>query len=221
MTEHDGPLGPDIKREDVAYQLEGDFLEVCDCFTICPCWTGRSPDEEVCTGVFAWVIAKGEIDDVRVAGRTVVSISTHEGHRDQAHQRVHIFVDEAASDAEIGVLAPTFAGLRGGPLGDLGRILGELHSVERKAIRVETEGRRTRLTVDRSIEAEAQTMVGPNGEIMTLANARLSSVLGNPAEVGVASRFRIGMPGTGIDIDLHDRSAMRGAFAYRHNPEKP
>ena len=49
---------------DKAYALRGDFLEVCNCKTICPCWTGRAPDEEVCTGVFAWVIDDGEIDGV-------------------------------------------------------------------------------------------------------------------------------------------------------------
>lgn len=223
MNEH-GPipdLDPNIEREEVAYELKGDFLEVCDCFTICPCWTGRSPDEGICTGVFAWVIQTGNIDGIGVSGRTVVSVSTHEGNRDQAHQRVQMFIDEPASNAEIEALAPTFAGLRGGPLGDLGRILGELLGVERRAIQVETEGRRTRLTVGRSIEAETQSIVGPNGEPMALSNARLSTVLGNPAEVGLASRFRVGMPGSGIDLDLRGRSAMRGTFSYRHDPKKP
>ena len=41
------------------YAMQGAFLEVCDCWTICPCWTGRGPDEDVCTGVFAWVIEDG------------------------------------------------------------------------------------------------------------------------------------------------------------------
>lgn len=222
MNEHGGmPVpGPDLERRDVAYDLQGDFLEVCDCFTICACWTGGAPDEGECTGVFAWVIGQGSIDGVGVAGRTVVSVSTHEGHRDQAHQRVQIFVDEAASDAEVAVLAPTFAGLRGGPLGDLGRILGVLDAVERKSIQVAIDGARAKLTVGRSIEASTRLLVGPNGQIMTLANAKLSTVLGNPAEVGVASRFRVGMPGSGIDLDLRGRSAMRGAFAYRHEPTK-
>ena len=210
-----------LERRDAPYQLRGDFLEVCDCYTICPCWTGRNPDEAICTGVFAWVIAGGEIDGVPVAGRTVVSVSTHEGHRDEAKQRVRLFVDREASDGEIKVLAPAFAGLLGGPLGDLGRILGELLGVERREIKIESEGRRTRLTVGRSIEADAYILVTPTGEATTLANARLSAVLGSPAEVGIASRFRVGMPGFGLDLDLRGRSAMRGTFAYRNEPPEP
>ena len=212
------PTPPPVPKLEAAYRLSGDFLEVCDCFTICPCWLGRVPDEDACTGVFAWVIDEGVIDKVDVKGRTVVSISTHEGHRELALQRVVIFVDEGATDQQAGLLASTFAGAYGGPLGELSVLLGDLLSVEKAPIKVETEGRRARLTVGRVIDLDTALTVGPNGETTSLSNARLSSVLGNPAHVGLASRLKVGMPGKGIDIDLRGRSAMRGRFDYSHKP---
>lgn len=203
-----------------AYDISGDFLEVCDCFTICPCWTGRNPDGEVCTGAFAWVIEKGKVDGVDVGGQIVVSISTHSGHREKAKQRVMIFVSEEASDAQAKALAGAFSGLYGGPLNELGRILGELVRVERAPIEVEFGERHARLTVGQRITAETETLIGPQDEPMTLTGARLSEVLGTPAEVGVSHRLKAGLPELGIDLDVKDRSAMRGAFTYRHKPGK-
>lgn len=202
----------------VPYDLSGDFLEVCDCFTICPCWTGRSPDDGECTGVFAWAVAEGTIDGVDVGGRTVVSVSTHEGHRDSSHQRVLLFVDEGTDDGQAPLLLGAFAGLFGGPLGDLGRILGTLLAAARAEIAVDLWGARARLTVGRVIEAESAPVLGPAGAPTTLSGARLSVVLGDPAEVGVARRLKMALPWYGLDLDLRGRSAMRGAFAYRHEP---
>ena len=200
----------------VAYAMQGDFLEVCDCYTICPCWTGRAPDDEVCTGVFAWVIASGAIDGVEVGGRTVVSVSTHSGHRREARQRVMLFVDQDSSDEQVLALAGAFSGMNGGPLGELSNLLGELLGVERAAIEVELGARQARLSVGTKVHAETTTLVGPGGEPTTLAGARLSSVLGTPAEVGESRRFKVALAPLGIQLDLQGRSAMRGRFSYRH-----
>jgi hypothetical protein len=198
------------------YEMEGDFLEVCDCFTICPCWTGKGPDGDECTGVFAWVVRSGRIDGVEVAGRIVVSVSTHQGHRDNAHQNVLLFVDKGADDRQAEALIGAFTGHYGGPLGDLSRVLGAILAATRAEIVVETVGPQTRLTVDRVIESESIAGVGPAGAPMRLSGARLSEVLGDPADVAAARRIRLSMPWHGLDLDVRGRSAMRGAFRYHH-----
>ncbi|MFC0341186.1 DUF1326 domain-containing protein [Paracoccus niistensis] len=204
----------------VPYTLSGDFLEVCDCFTICPCWTGRSPDNGECTGVFAWAIREGQIDGLDMAGRRVVSVSTHEGHRDGADQQVLLFVDDGAGDKEARLLVGTFSGIFGGPLGDLGRILGTLLGAARAKIELDLSGRRARLSVGRVIAAESTPVIGATGRATQLSDARLSAVLGDPAEVGVARSLKVALPWHGLDIDLRERSAMRGPFAYTHDPAR-
>lgn len=214
------PTPPEVPKARAApYALKGEFLEVCDCFTICPCWTGRDPDEDVCTGIFAWVVGEGRIDGVDVGGLTVVSASTHAGNRHDARQRVQLFVSEDADDAQVQALAGAFGGLYGGPLDELGRILGELVSVERVPIEIDFAQRRAKLSVGRAIAADTKTILGPNDEPMTLAGARLSNVLGTPAEVGESLRFKVSLPALGVQIDLQGRSAMRGKFSYRHEPK--
>lgn len=216
---HGDGLDPPVARV-APYALQGDFLEVCDCFTICPCWTGRAPDEDVCTGVFAWVIESGQIDGVDVGGQIAVSVSTHSGHRKDAQQQVQLYVSEDASDDQARVLGGAFSGLYGGPLGELGRLLGELVGVERAPIEVEFKARRATLSVGQRITADTESLTGANGELTMLSGAKLSTVLGTPAEVGESQHVRIDVPRLGIQLDLRGRSAMRGRFAYRHAPDE-
>jgi len=226
MNTHDPSLPPTTgpalpAARAVPYALRGEFLEVCDCYTICPCWTGSSPDEGACIGVFAWVVEHGAIDGVDVGGQAAVSVSTHSGHREGASQRVMLFVGETATDAQAQALAGAFSGVYGGPLGELAGLLGELLGIERVPIEVEFGARRAMLTVGRRIVADTSTLLGHAGRPTTLVDAKLSAVLGSPAEVGVSRRFKVGLPGHGIDLDLRGRSAMRGRFAYEHDPASP
>ena len=112
------------------YRLVGSFYEACDCYSICPCWTGNSPDEGECTGIFTWEIEDGSIDGIDVAGLRAVSVSHHSGFRSDAKQRVVIFVDDRATRQQTDALAAAFSGSLGGPLQELADLLGELLAVE-------------------------------------------------------------------------------------------
>jgi hypothetical protein len=193
------------------------FFEACDCYTICPCWLGNSPDGDECTGIFAWDIQAGKIDGVDVAGLLAVSVSHHSGLRDEARQRVVIFIDERASRVQADALAAAFSGRLGGPLQELGDLLGELLGVERAPIELRREGRMTTLTVDRRIRVEGAATEGPAGR-MTLSEGKLSKVLGSPAEVGESGRFRVALSTQAMDLDLRGRSTMSGRFSYIHLP---
>jgi hypothetical protein len=224
MNDHDEHV-PEVQvpglpaQREAPYSLRGTFLEVCDCFTICPCWSDRVPDEGECTGAFAWFVSEGSIDGIDVSGRKTVSVSMHEGHRDGAKQRVMLFVDDAASKEQAEAMAAVFSGRLGGPLRELSVLLGELLGIETSPIEMTFDGNRSRLTVGRRIVAETTASIGSTGEITTLSDGRLSSVLGRTAQVGVSQRLKVGMPGHGIDIDLRGRSSMRGQFSYENSPK--
>jgi hypothetical protein len=196
--------------------MAGSFIELCDCFTVCPCWVNLPPTEGRCTGVFGWSVETGEIDGVDVGGRSVVSLSFHNGHRNTGDQSVWVYVDERADDPQLNALKAAFTGELGGPLEELGSLLGRLEAVERAAIAMESVGNSLTLTVGRRIEADGTVLRGADGETTELAHARLSKILGTPAEVGTAARLRIDLATQGFDIDVSGRAAMRGRFDYRH-----
>ena len=204
-------------RGTAPYQLHGTFYEACDCNVICPCWLGGDPDEGECTGVFAWEVEQGSIDEVDVSGLRAVSVSQHLGPREEAKQRVVIFVDERATRQQADAMAAAFSGRLGGPLQQLADILGELLAVETAAIDLRREGRLTTLTVGHHIRIEGSTREGPSGRPVTLNDGRLSDVLGARAEVGASGRFRVGLADHGMEVDLRGRSTMSGRFSYVHS----
>jgi hypothetical protein len=168
--------------------------------------------------VCAWEIESGSIDGIDVAGMLAVSVSSHGGPRDEAKQRVMIFVDDRASRVQADAMAAAFSGKLGGPLQELGDLLGELIGVERAAIDLRREGRLTTLTVDGRIRVEGTTREGPAGA-MTLNDGKLTRVLGSPAEIGESGHFRVALAAHKMDIDVRGRSTMSGRFSYTNEPD--
>jgi FtsP/CotA-like multicopper oxidase with cupredoxin domain len=200
------------------YQMRGLFYEACDCFTVCPCWIGHAPDGGECTGVFAWEIEAGSIDGIDVAGLLAVSVSSHGGPRDEAKQRVMIFIDDRATRVQADAMAAAFSGKLGGPLQELGDLLGDLIGVERAAIELRREGRLTTLSVEGRIRVEGTVREGPAGS-MTLKDGKLARVLGSPAEIGESGHFRVALAAHSMDVDVRGRSTMSGRFSYAYEPE--
>lgn len=203
------------KQRNPSYQIKGAFYEFCDCLTVCPCWVGLPPNEQRCTGAFGWKIASGHINGVDVTDRSVVSVSYHSGHRDTGGQEVYIFVDARASDAQFDVLVAAFSGRTGGRLAELQQLMGVLREARRASIDLTTKGRYSSITVDDSIKADGEVILGSDDKITTLSHGRLTGVLGTTAEVGTSTRFRIDLGLGSIGIDVRERAAMRGSFSYR------
>lgn len=197
-----------------AYELAGAFFELCDCKTICPCWVGQSPDDSRCTGAFAWRIDKGTIGPLDMAGRAVVSVSFHSGHRDTGGQEVYVFIDEGATQEQYDSLLLTFTGGNGGPLGELGRLMGVLQGHERAPVGLTAEGDYLSVTVGRTVTGDATVLRGGDGEVTQLAHGQLSEVLGTPADVARSSAFRIDLGVRNLSVEVSGRAAMRGAFRY-------
>jgi hypothetical protein len=240
----------------VSYHLRGTFLEACDCKTLCPCWVGQAPDQNVCNGLFVWSVDGGEtnmLDGHPAQGLRVASVSHHEGTRasGSANQKVAIFVDvppDAPAESQEWVTDPerlrtvveTFAGNRGGPLAGLGALLGELVNVP-DDVNGEELRRRVRRTITLDVSDSSPryqvSVTDPEGAEPELVRVEsdpllsedqvnniqmtysaLSTSLGNPATVGQAARMSLYVPGFApefwLDIDLQDRSATTGAFAY-------
>ena len=211
-----------LEMRDAPYQFSGSFYEACDCYSICPCWTGAKPDEGECTGIFAWAIEQGSIDGVDVSGLKAVSVSHHSGSRNAAaRQRVVIIIDERATQQQSNALVAAFTGSLGGPLEELIELLGELLAVDHSPIMLQREGRLTTFAFGkrRRILVEGATIEGPFERPMSLSNGKLSNVLGSPAEVGESWRMQVGLSSHGMNLDVRGRSTMSGGFSYQHVPD--
>lgn len=199
----------------MAYEMRGQFLEACDCQVMCPCWFDQEPNEDQCTGIVAWHVEQGEIDDLDVSDLTVVSVSYHGGHRHHAKALAALLVDDRASDEQERALAAAFTGKLGGPLAELAEMIDEVSSVQRARISFTYDGATTSVTAGQALTVTMSPLTGSTGRVTTVADAALATMLGTPAEVGSSSRFKLDLSGERFDLDVQGRSANRGRFAYR------
>ena len=201
----------------MSYRMNGRFFEACDCFVPCPCWFDQDPDEDECTGVVAWQIENGEIDDVGVTGLSVVSVSQHGGHRGRARKvRVVLLVDDGASDDQSDLLGRAFSGELGGPLGELARMTGDVAGVEAAKIAFVEDNGAARLDVPKRLAVRSKIVRGSTNRPITIGDGVLATLLGTPGVVGRSSRYRLTVEAAKIDIDVAERSTTSGRFSYAH-----
>jgi len=214
MDEMTAPTPQDPADPQRGYRLGGRFLEACDCEAICPCWIDEVPDEERCTGVYVWDITTGDADGYGLDGLRVASVSFHEGKRRTARQTVVLFIDERADSKQADVLAELFAGKRGGPLGELAMMLGEIAARRRAKIDIVWDGLKATLDIEGQVRVATQPKIGPSGRVTTLTDPAMADELGSPAHVALSDDFRVSVSELEDKVDVKGRSATTGWFSY-------
>ncbi|HWM57566.1 MAG TPA: DUF1326 domain-containing protein [Pseudonocardia sp.] len=210
------------------YLLAGRFVEACDCSLICPCWLDDDPDEDHCTGLFAWHIEEGTINGQPVDGRRVVSVSTHTGGRRDRRTSTALFVDDGATDAQRDLLCSAFAGELEGPLRDLAAVTGVVLQRERARIDLVETATDWQVTVRPAASPEhlvsvtaAQRVFRDETRPLTLHTTALHRELAVPGD-GAVTAYRGGELSVHVPVlpagytDVNGRSGMAGRFRYRH-----
>ena len=198
----------------MGYHLEGRLLEVCECRVLRPCWIGEDPDNKTCDSMQAWHFDKGSIDDIDVSGRTIAAAFHIPGNVLKGGFRAAVYIDDGASDEQYQAILDVYSGKRGGPVGELAKLIGEVVSVERVPINFAvSEGRGTLQIADAGF-AELEPYRGPNGAVTTLADTIFSTVPGAPVFVGKANRYQSKNPRLGHDIDMTGHNALQSTFVF-------
>ena len=215
----------------MGYLLTGVFTEACDCTLICPCWLDDAPDEDHCTGLFAWQLdPAASIDGIGVGGLTVVSVSTHSGGRRAGATSTAIFVSEGATDEQFRLLGEAFSGALDGPLADLAGVSGAVLVKARARIEISADTAGWHIVVGLPgtppgtgtglVEVTGSASVfADEREPLTLTHTALDRELSVGGDGSVVAhrtdRLAVRVPVLpGAYLDVRGRSAMRGRFRY-------
>jgi hypothetical protein len=199
----------------MAYQLEGRMLEVCTCNAICPCWIGEDPDGGHCDGVIAWHMDKGTVDGVDVSGRTIAVLVGIPGNILKGNWRAVVYVDDGCSSQQQEALLNVWTGKLGGPVADLAKLIGKVEGVERVPIAFGVEKGKGTLKIGQAIEAEMVPLQGTKGQTTTLQDSVLTDILGTPAYVGKAPKYRVNASNYGFNVNLQNHSAVQVSFRFQ------
>lgn len=199
----------------MAYDVEGDLLEVCDCGILCPCWVGEDADNGTCEAIVAYRVAKGTINGLGVGGLNLAIMVHIPGNILQGNWKVAVFVDERATKEQEEALLSVWTGKLGGPVADFAKLIGEVVSVQRAPITFDVvEGQGT-LKVAGYADAAMAPFRGPGDLVTTLQNSVFSTIPGSPAYLSKASHYRRNTSSLGLaDVDLKNHNAVQGTFRF-------
>ena len=212
----------------MAYNLEGQLLELCTCGTYCPCRATGETDGGDCDAVNAWHIDKGTINETDVSGLTLVALSHVHGHVLE-DRPVVFYVDDAATDEQQEALLAVWSGHLGGPVADVAHLIGHVVGVERAPITFSSARGRGALKVGETLNARGvhaqeavvlsePTQGAPTHEAAGHAPSRYGDVCttipGSETMIGEAAVWQVKTREYGFDIDLHDHKVIQGRFHF-------
>lgn len=216
------------------YLLKGDFVECCDCFTICPCWVSDLPDEDHCSGLYLWSLGEGStIGGVDVSGMHVAAATFHAV---RAGGQAMFFIDvgnlgNAAKAQAESLLYEAFSGrLQGVGLTALAQLLGA--NLGYRAAGITSNFTNKKFSVE--VNVGQQRIAKANGTdkifkrnpaAMTLKETALGTSLGiDRATVTVQQMGDLTMDVAALPggpLNFRGRSGMRTKFHYASSGHGP
>jgi hypothetical protein len=178
----------------VSWNLEGSYAETCSCELMCPCNLSfdHRATYDYCRVTLVFAIRDGEIEGTAVGGLNFAAIADTPKVMTDVNWRLGLFVDERATDEQADKLVQVFSGQRGGPMGALAPLVGEVLGVERVAIEVRDDGLRHSVRIGDGIDFEIEDIVPfgvetgrpvrfdgmfhPAGSDLTVAEAKRSRI---------------------------------------------
>ena len=197
----------------MSWHLKGSYFETCSCELMCPCNFSfdHGATYDYCRVTLVFNISEGEVEGTDVSGVKVAVIAETPKVMTDGNWRLGMFVDEGATDEQVEGLTAVFGGQKGGPMGGLAPLIGEMLGVERAAIEIVEEGLRHSVRIGNAIDFEVEDIV-PFG-IETGEPVRLTGVFHPVAsELTAAEATRSQISAFGIEYE--GKTGLSSAFSW-------
>jgi hypothetical protein len=149
----------------MTWRLEGTYFENCNCEVLCPCGASSlvlPADNERCLVALAFNVTSGEIDGIDVTGLSVILVADAPGQMNTGNWRVGLVMDAAASATQAAALGAVFGGQKGGPMGALAPLIGEMLGMQTARIQYTEAGANHRVQAGDLVEMDVDDFV-PEG----------------------------------------------------------
>ncbi|HET9729745.1 MAG TPA: DUF1326 domain-containing protein [Acidimicrobiia bacterium] len=154
------------------WRVRGTYFEACNCDAICPCRSvhhqasGPSTYGE-CYGSLSWHILEGHADEIDLGDLMVVmSLRYYDKVQPSSRWEVVLYVDERATDQQLGALSDIFLGRVGGTaFQNYARAIGTVYDVRRARISVEHLAARRRIDVVGYLHVESEGDASATGDV--------------------------------------------------------
>jgi hypothetical protein len=185
-----------------SWHVSGDYFEACSCDFLCPCMSSNltaTPTQGFCDVGLVFHINEGRAGDVSLDDLNFVVVASTPGVMGEGNWKVGVIIDERATEQQAQALTGIASGQAGGPMANLGPLLGEFAGVERRPIEFNKDGLSRSVSVPGMIEQVIEGVPSPvvEGDVLYLDNTVHPA---NP-RIGLATAERTSIHAFGIDWD--------------------
>ena len=199
----------------MAWELEGFYVENCNCDAICPCtWSNlsRGATNDDCRATLGFRIERGHVDGVDVGGRTMVLALVAPKMMIEGNWRAGIVFDADTTDEQMESLTGVFTGALGGPMAGLAPLIGEFLGTDRADIRLESGGEGWQLRVGDDTRLAGSVVHAPETDAVVTLTAIGAHPAGPTLTVTPSPEVRSSL--LGIEFAGESRSGFSAPFSW-------
>jgi hypothetical protein len=199
----------------MAWELEGVYVENCNCDAICPCtWSNlaREATNDDCRASLGFHIEHGQVDGVDVSGRTMVLSLVAPKLMIEGNWRAGIVFDADTTDEQMQSLTSVFTGAVGGPMAGLAPLIGEFLGTERADIALESGADGWTLRVGDDTRLAGDVVRGPAGDDPVTLTAISAHPAGPTLTITPSPHVRSSL--FGIEFAGESRSGFSAPFSW-------
>jgi len=195
-----------------SWNVQGTYVEACNCEAVCPCIFFSPPTDGSCTVMIGWHIDQGSFEGTSLDGLNAALLAHSPGHMKDGDWRVALYVDEHADESQNKALMGIFSGQAGGHIANLGPLISEVMGARPAAINFSASDGDFALSVDGLGSAAAEAIEGQGGGAVTVEGHPLAVSPGFAARVARSGKLEL--DDHGITLNLSGKAAMSAAFSY-------
>jgi hypothetical protein len=198
----------------MAWQLEGTYVENCNCTVMCPCGASGfalPATNDRCKVLLAFHIDQGEIEGVDVAGLGLAVLADTPGKMIDGNWRVGVLMDANASEQQAQLLGGVFSGQMGGPMEAFAPLIGEMLGIEAAPFEWSENGNHHRVKIGEFVELQTEDFV-PEGATEPIHVAGLPHPVNSTLAVGHATSSKISA--FGVDLEGEGKNAHSAPFSW-------
>ncbi|MBM2831906.1 MAG: hypothetical protein HW414_958 [Dehalococcoidia bacterium] len=144
----------------MAWKVEGDYFENCNCDVMCPCVFTSDPTKGVCDLGVAWHIEQGQFDGTRLNGLNVALVVRSPGNMVKVKWEVALYIDQRANAQQAEALGKVFSGQAGGVPAALTPFIGKVLGVKQVPIQFKLEEKTRSVSIPGILEMEVAPVKG-------------------------------------------------------------
>ncbi len=196
----------------MTWKMTGTYFESCNCETACPCVFLSPPTEDDCTVLVGWHIDEGNLDGVALDGLNVAMAAHVDGNMISNPWTVALYLDDRATEDQMGALGQIFSGQLGGVPAALGEHIGTVLGAGPAPITFEIEGTDRSMSIGDVASVKVMAMAGQGGGPVEITGHPLAIAPGNSALVGHSDHLRYN--DYGMTWELAGKNAFTAPFQY-------